>query len=274
MSKKYVWLKLRDNFFQQKPIKKLRRMAGGATYTLIYLKMQLASLKNEGKLYFDGVEENFADELALELDETSEDIQMTILYLQKNNLLEIGEVPEEYILPQVIGSIGSETASAERMRKLREKRKVELLSCNNVTPLLQGVTSSDIEKEREEDKEKDIERESSLSQLKNISFKEKLNILKKIIIKSTGCSELNLSLIFKPIMYKEIIDTLLDEIQKSEYLLGKAASKPNLNTFTVISQVNRIIAGAYRTNKPKKNISIENINYPANNEKLLELLEE
>ena len=55
MGKRYYWLKLPDDFFRQKPIKKLRKIAGGDTYTIIYLKMLLISLKNEGKLYFDGV---------------------------------------------------------------------------------------------------------------------------------------------------------------------------------------------------------------------------
>ena len=72
MAKRYYWLKLPDDFFRQKPIKKLRKIAGGDTYTVIYLKMLLISLKNDGKLYFDGVEDNFCEELALELDEEEE----------------------------------------------------------------------------------------------------------------------------------------------------------------------------------------------------------
>ena len=39
MSKKYYWLRLKNNFFQQKEIKKLRKIAGGDTYTIIYLKL-------------------------------------------------------------------------------------------------------------------------------------------------------------------------------------------------------------------------------------------
>lgn len=44
-NKRYYWLKLMDDFFDSKRIKKLRKMAGGDTYTIIYLKMQLLSLK-------------------------------------------------------------------------------------------------------------------------------------------------------------------------------------------------------------------------------------
>ena len=49
--KRYYWLKLKENFFNQKEVKKLRRVAGGDTYTIIYLKLQLLSLKNGGKLF-------------------------------------------------------------------------------------------------------------------------------------------------------------------------------------------------------------------------------
>lgn len=46
--KKYYWLKMTDQFFEDKAIKKLRKIAGGDTYTIIYLKMLLTAIK-QGK---------------------------------------------------------------------------------------------------------------------------------------------------------------------------------------------------------------------------------
>ena len=43
--KKYYWLKMTDQFFEDKAIKKLRKIAGGDTYTIIYLKMLLTAIK-------------------------------------------------------------------------------------------------------------------------------------------------------------------------------------------------------------------------------------
>ena len=63
MGKRYYWLKLPEDFFRQKPIKKLRKIAGGDTYTIIYLKMLLIAMKEDGKLYFEGVEDDFYEEL-------------------------------------------------------------------------------------------------------------------------------------------------------------------------------------------------------------------
>ena len=81
MAKKFYWLKLMDNFFRQKEIKKLRKIAGGDTYTIIYQEMMLLSLENGGKLFFDDFGEDIAEEIALELDESPENVRVTISYL-------------------------------------------------------------------------------------------------------------------------------------------------------------------------------------------------
>lgn len=154
--RRFYWLKLKNDFFEQKEIKKLRRIAGGDTFTIIYLKMQLLSLKSDGKLFFDCVEDTFAEELALTLDETPENIEMTLSFLRKHELIEQVE-SDEYILPETVKSIGSEGSSAQRMRRLRTKAS----QCDGL--LSQGdssVTKSDveieIEREIEKEKEKDI----------------------------------------------------------------------------------------------------------------------
>ena len=135
--KRYYWLRLHKDFFQKKEIKRLRRVAGGDTYTIIYLKMLLRSIIDGGKLYFDGYEDTFVSELALDIDEDEQNVQITVNYLLKNGLL-IECENDEYYLPEANNNTGSETAAASRMRKLREKSKDP--ECNNVTPLCNNVT--------------------------------------------------------------------------------------------------------------------------------------
>jgi len=145
--KRYYWLKLKDDFFNQKEIKKLRKIAGGDTYTIIYLKLQLLSLQNEGVIAYEGIEDNFVDEMALTLDEDVENVRVTILYLQKVGFLE--EInADEFILPKAVESIGSESSVAARVRKYRDKQKA--LLCNT------QVTKSNGEIDIEIDIEKDI----------------------------------------------------------------------------------------------------------------------
>lgn len=151
--KRYFWLKLHKDFFQRKEIKRLRKIAGGDTYTIIYLKMLLRSIMSDGKLYFDGLEDDFASELALDLDEKEENVQITIQYLLKSGLLEMCS-DEEYYLPDTKDSTGCETAAASRMRRCRAKK--DKLERNNVTPMLQSGYG-EIEKEKELKIEKEIE---------------------------------------------------------------------------------------------------------------------
>lgn len=172
IAKKYYWLKLKEDFFRQKEIKKLRRIAGGDTYTIIYLKLQLLSIKNEGIIEYEGTEEDIVEQLALEIDEDIDNIKVTFAFLQTNNLIEqINQ--NDYLLNRVPESIGNETDAAERMRKMRENRKK---ICNNVTPQLQPVAKGYTEIEKEKDIEielqQDIEENSCGSSEKDFNIFE------------------------------------------------------------------------------------------------------
>lgn len=156
-NKKFYWLKLKEGFFGDKEIKKLRKLAGGDTYTIIYLKLMLLSLRENGRLYFEGIEETFYEELALEIDEESENVKFTLLYLQKTGLLEeISDV--EAFLTQIPECVGSETEKAALMRKSRARKKALVVQDgNNVTAMLPLVSECYSEKEiRERDEEKEI----------------------------------------------------------------------------------------------------------------------
>ena len=168
MSKKYFWLKLKDDFFRDKRIKKLRRIAGGDTYTVIYLKLQLLSLKNNGVLIYEGIEETLEEELALDIDEDVDNVKVTLLFLRNNGLIEETE-QDHFVMVETLKCIGSESASAERVRKHRELKaqKQKALQCNT------QVTSSNIEIEKEKELEAEIEQEEEASKdAKVLSFEE------------------------------------------------------------------------------------------------------
>ncbi len=161
-------------------IKKLRKIAGGDTYTIIYLKMQLLSLKNQGVLEYQKVENTFEEEIALEIDEDIDNVKVTISYLMQNGLLEEIE-DNQFILSEALKCIDSETKGASRVRKFREIKKqndVKALQCNiNVTNCNKSVTTDiDIEK----DIELDIEKEKKKNSKEKISDEEK-NQVKKLI---------------------------------------------------------------------------------------------
>lgn len=132
--KRYYWLKLQDDFFKSKRIKKLRKIAGGDTYTIIYLKMQLLAMKNNGMLEYTGLESTFAEELALDLDEEPENVSVTINFLLSCGLLETND-NVEYFVPYAVENTGCEGAAAKRMREMRARKASQCYA--DVTPALQ-----------------------------------------------------------------------------------------------------------------------------------------
>lgn len=150
--KRYFWLKLHRDFFQRKDIKRLRKIAGGDTYTIIYLKMLLKSIMSDGALFFDNLEDDFVSELALDIDEDVENVKITVQYLLKVGLLEcVSDI--EYSLPDAKDNTGAETAVASRVRKHREKQK--MLHCNTYVTQVKHLCNGEIEIEKEKELEID-----------------------------------------------------------------------------------------------------------------------
>lgn len=151
-AKRYYWLKLQDDFFKSKRIKKLRKIAGGDTYTIIYLKMQLLAMKNGGVLEYTGLEQTFSDELALDLDEEPENVSVTVSFLLSCGLLETSD-NREFFVPYAVLNTGSEGASAKRVREHRERKA---LQCNADVTDVKQIGNGEKEIELEIEKETDI----------------------------------------------------------------------------------------------------------------------
>lgn len=184
--KRYFWLKLHKDFFKRKEIKRLRKIAGGDTYTIIYMEMLLRSIMDDGKLFFDGLEDDFASELALDLDEDEENVKITINYLLKTGLLEIRS-DEEYYLPDAKNSTGCETAVAVRVRRHREKQKA--LQCNTDVTRMKHLCNGEIELDKEKELDKEIDNKCA-----NTKQKRKRFVKPTISDIEQYCSEKNISI--------------------------------------------------------------------------------
>ena len=150
-NKRYYWIQLTQDFFKSKEMKLLRKIAGGDTHTIIYLKMMLISLEDGGCIYYDGLADNLAEEIALMIDENVEDIKITLLFLESKGLL-TRKSDRDYFLEQVPEMVGSETASTRRSRKHRE---LMALHCNTIATTCNG--DIDIEKDIDTEIEKDVD---------------------------------------------------------------------------------------------------------------------
>lgn len=231
-AKKYFWLKLKEDFFRQKEVKKLRRIAGGDTFTIIYLKLQLLSMKTDGLLEYTGLEENFAEELALEIDEDTDNVAVTLNFLTKCNLVEVID-DKEILLTKVPESIGKESESAERVRNHREKKKLLSLQCNS------SVTNSntEIEKDIELEKETDID----IKTLRQ-SILELKELIEKQFNKPLYPTDIDKIIIFSN-QYKV---NPLEIYKESDFLRGVAKKgKPTLRMWFVEETYKNMSQGGY-----------------------------
>ncbi len=119
-NKRYYWLKLKKDFFEQKMIKILRTFENGDRMITIFLKMELHSLENDGYMYYENMLPTFEQELAIAIDEETELVKTTLV-----TLLRFGAIRKEdenkYYITALEDCIGSETKDAARKRKAKEK---------------------------------------------------------------------------------------------------------------------------------------------------------
>ena len=122
--RRFYWLKLKNTYFNQISQKKMKRQEHGTEMQVIYLRMMLLSINSEGCIYYQGVYDTLAEELAEEFDEPVELIEKTLNYLIDNHMITVDDA-DSYYLPEVVDCIGSETAAAERMRRNRARQNAE-----------------------------------------------------------------------------------------------------------------------------------------------------
>ena len=167
-NRRYYWLQLKEDFFKSKEMKLMRKLPGGEELTIIYLKIMLASLPDEGKIYFEGLAEDLAEELALLIDEDTEAVRMALMFLTKKNLLTTID-NYQFTLEQVPEMIGSETASTRRSRRYRKGQKA--LQCNTDATKCNGDIEIDIDIEKDIELDQDQEQKNTVGG-ENLIFKK------------------------------------------------------------------------------------------------------
>lgn len=134
--KRYFWIKLQMDFWKSPVVKMLRKPSGGDTYAVIYLEMILLSLENNGYIYYSGVGDSFAEEIALVLDEETINVEFVLAFLKQKRLIEFADDTSFKFTEDVTADlVGSESASARRVRAYRERQKAiaheqKTLQCN------------------------------------------------------------------------------------------------------------------------------------------------
>ena len=159
--KKYYWIKLKTDFFDQDTIDFLMGQENGSKYVVIYQMLMLktaqqggvlATKTNELLIPYD-VKKMVRDTKYFDFDTVTIALELFkklgLVYEEENHILRLTGAEQ---------IVGSEWSSAERVRKYREKKA---LQCNtNVTKSnAQCNTDIDIEKDIDIDKDIDINKD-------------------------------------------------------------------------------------------------------------------
>ena len=158
-TKKYYWLKLKEDFFEEDAISWIEEQEKGKEYCLFYLKLCLKSLKTNGLLIrnvgsmlvpYD------AKTLAKVTSTDIDTVKVAMDIFTKIGLVQILENGEIFI-SQLQNMVGSETKWAEKKRLQRQKRD-NVLMLSGQCPI-EIEKDIDIEKELEKDIHTEKEKE-------------------------------------------------------------------------------------------------------------------
>lgn len=146
-NKRYYWLKLNEDFFDDDTIQFIEEQENGILYSNFYLKLCLKSLKNEGKLI------RLVGNTLIPYDVKSlskltnvdiDTVRVAMELFKRIGLIEVLDTGEIY-MSQINEMIGSETNRAKGMRALRARQKSEQLEVSQCDA---SVTTCDEEIEK------------------------------------------------------------------------------------------------------------------------------
>lgn len=180
--KRYYWLKLKENFFEEDTIEWLEEQPNGKEYCLFYLKLCLKSLKTEGMLVRNvgNMMIPYDPESLAKLTNSSADtVKVAMDLFHKIGLIQIMDGGEIY-LSQLNELVGSETEYAVQKRLQRVKEdNVQKLSGN-----------SRLEKEIELDKEIEIDKEIDKEKKKKTPTRHKYGEYQNVLLSDKQLDQL------------------------------------------------------------------------------------
>ena len=188
-NKKYYYLKLKEDFFDNEEMKVLESMKNGVEYQNVYLKMCLLSLKSDGALLFKNMLPYSIEMLSSVLRLNIDTVKTAIEIFSKIGLITITDTETIY-MTDIQTLVGQSSTEAERVKKYRQnlaQKKQEQLEaaseteCTNVVQMYENCTGN-VQNCTPEYRDKSIEiRDKNL----NISSEKSEDIKKGSSVKSS-----------------------------------------------------------------------------------------
>lgn len=152
-TKKYYYLKLKENFYDSEQLIILQNMQDGYLYSDILMKLYLRSLKTNGKLMFNDMIPYTPNILAQVVRHQVGTVEKALKLFRDLGLIEVLDNGAIYML-DIQNFIGKSSTEADRIRNYRQEiSNQEQLICTNV----QQMYTRDRDRDRDRDKTKDID---------------------------------------------------------------------------------------------------------------------
>lgn len=152
-NKKYYYLRLKENFFDDNAMKILESLPDGYLYSNILLKMYLASLQSDGRLMLNNIIPYNAQMIASITRHQTGTVEKALSIFEQLGLIEVLDNGAIYML-NIQNFIGKSTTEADRIREFRNRIESEK-NCTNVQELSDKTTPEiELEKDIETEKER------------------------------------------------------------------------------------------------------------------------
>lgn len=132
---KYYYLKLKDNFFDTEEMKLMDTMKNGKDYQILYLKLCLLSLKNDGALMFKGMIPYDFSMISTITNMSIDTVKTALELFKKIGLVTVTDTGTIY-MSDIQLLIGQSSTEAERQQKYRQD------ITNDVTNVTTNVTTN------------------------------------------------------------------------------------------------------------------------------------
>lgn len=169
-NRKYYYLKLKENYFDEDAIVLLESMQDGILYSNILLKLYLKSLKNGGKLQLDENIPYTAQMIATITRQQVGTVERALQIFMKLGLVEPLQNGALY-MSNIELLIGQSSTEGERKRRarlaLQEQKALPKAGADKCPPYQADICPPEIEIERELEIEKEIEREKQQTAVDN-----------------------------------------------------------------------------------------------------------
>lgn len=243
-TKIYFWLKVDKKFFDNIFIKRLKTIQGGYAMTVIYIRLMLESLADDCILYYEGYFENLAEELALKLDVSEDDINQTLAYFTKCGLIQIDDANNAY-MAQAEAMVEQETNWASYKRNSRKigQSPIDLENVQQVS----NSCPTEIEIDKELNINTDIKSEEEIDKKNHTAEANNLQIISDYFQQEIG--------ILTPNQFEQLTDYIqIDNMEPD--VIKSAITKASDNAKRSFSYVNSILRN-WRQNGIKTMVQVE-----------------